>query len=166
MDHTNTLYFGLAERSSYCCQFYKIQSEFLLSPDIIPNYPPNIRNLQFYPSQPRQHSTHHILFSRKSTPMVFLYSAVKIPLQYFWIMEDLPTAPLPTMTTWKEIKNEKLELIYMSVNLESERCWTLRFRLWIVLYHWICWIHQKPFDLSLACNGIQFSVKFLINFES
>ena len=45
--------------------------------------------------------THHIRFSRKSTPMVFLYSAVKIPLQYFWIIEDFPTAPLPTMTTWR-----------------------------------------------------------------
>ena len=33
--------------------------------------------------------------------MVFLYSAVKIPLQYFWIIDDFPTAPFPTITTWK-----------------------------------------------------------------
>ena len=45
---------------------------------------------------------HHILFSKKSTPMVFLYSAVKIPLQYFWIIEDFPTAPFPTITTFKD----------------------------------------------------------------
>ena len=37
-------------------------------------------------------------FSKKSTPIVFLYSLVNIPRQYFWIMEDLPTAPFPTIT--------------------------------------------------------------------
>ena len=99
-------------------------------------------------------STHHIRFSRKSTPMVFLYSAVKIPLQYFWIIEDLPTAPLPTMTTWREfskiIEMKHRESIYIWGNLGCERCWILRLLTWIVLYVWICWIHQKPFELSLA----------------
>ena len=50
---------------------------------------------------------YQILFSRKSTPMVFLYSVVKIPLQYFWIIEDLPTAPLPTITTWGKRRKNK-----------------------------------------------------------
>ena len=102
----------------------------------------------------RQLSTHQIRFSRKSTPMVFLYSAVKIPLQYFWIIEDLPTAPLPTMTTWREfskiIEMKHRESIYIWGNLGCERCWILRLLTWIVLYVWICWIHQKPFELSLT----------------
>ena len=45
------------------------------------------------------HPSHQIRFSKKSTPIVFLYSEVKMPRQYFWIIEDFPTAPLPTMTT-------------------------------------------------------------------
>ena len=55
--------------------------------------------------------SHQILFSRKSTPMVFLYSVVKIPLQYFWIIEDFPTAPLPTITTWGEKMKNKQYLV-------------------------------------------------------
>ena len=55
--------------------------------------------------------SHQILFSRKSTPMVFLYSVVKIPLQYFWIIEDFPTAPLPTITTWGGRSKNKHYLI-------------------------------------------------------
>ena len=41
----------------------------------------------------------HRVFSRKSTPMVFLYSSVYSPLQYRRIMDDLPTPPLPSTTT-------------------------------------------------------------------
>ena len=73
--------------------------------------------------------THHIRFSRKSTPMVFLYSAVKIPLQYFWIIEDLPTAPLPTMTTWREL-SQFIEIKHktLRINLYLREPW-----LWKVL---------------------------------
>ena len=39
-------------------------------------------------------------FSRKSTPMVFLYPSVKVPLQNLWMRLDLPTPPLPTTTTF------------------------------------------------------------------
>ena len=53
-----------------------------------------------------------ILLSRKSTPMVFLYSVVKIPLQYFWISEDFPTAPLPTITTLGRKKKKHALFIY------------------------------------------------------
>ena len=42
------------------------------------------------------------------------------------------------------------ESIYIWGNLGCERCWILRLFIWIVLYVWICWIHQKPFELSLA----------------
>ena len=38
--------------------------------------------------------------SRKSTPMVFLYESVKFPLQNLWIIDDLPTPPSPTTTTF------------------------------------------------------------------
>ena len=41
----------------------------------------------------------HRVFSMKSTPMVFLYSSVYVPMQYRRIMEDLPTQPLPSTTT-------------------------------------------------------------------
>ena len=73
--------------------------------------------------------THHIRFSRKSTPIVFLYSAVKIPLQYFWIIEDLPTAPLPTMTTWREL-SQFIEIKHktLRINLYLREPW-----LWKVL---------------------------------
>ena len=116
---------------------------------------------------------YQILFSRKSTPIVFLYSAVKIPLQYFWIIEDFPTAPLPTITTWNDIKIVWLKSInYIFHDDQVLHRGHNIFALFAFKHPWICkvlmlqatvcsntdtgrrlnssnyecWIHQKPFE--------------------
>ena len=54
--------------------------------------------------------------SRKSTPMVFLYESVKFPLQNLWIIDDLPTPPSPTTTTFVWVFD--LDCVWFSRNLE------------------------------------------------
>ena len=47
----------------------------------------------------------YVVRSRKSTPMVFLYSSVNAPRQNRRIMDDFPTAPLPTTSTLTSFSN-------------------------------------------------------------
>ena len=54
--------------------------------------------------------------SRKSTPMVFLYESVKFPLQNLWIIDDLPTPPSPTTTTFVWVVS--LDCVWLGWNLE------------------------------------------------
>ena len=114
---------------------------------------------------------YQILFSRKSTPIVFLYSAVKIPLQYFWIIEDFPTAPLPTITTWNDIKlwdwsrliiSSMMTKYYRGHNICAcafKHPWICKVLMLQVTVcsdtdtgrrlnssNYECWIHQKPFE--------------------
>ena len=95
---------------------------------------------------------YQILFSRKSTPMVFLYSAVKIPLQYFCIMEDFPTAPLPTMTTWKRNVGWDLGLIpvnYSEQLIDTSEDWVLR-QIPRQIYNHLMW--ERSLEWVVKCD--------------
>lgn len=57
--------------------------------------------------------------SKKSTPIVFLQSLVKMPLQYRCIILLFPTAPLPTTTTLIAVSTSSSRILKQNIFRKS-----------------------------------------------